>query len=40
MALHDRDKDLDRYLQQICQEEFEKTHTREEFRAIFGKSYL
>lgn len=40
MSLHDNDKALDLYLQQICQEEFEKTHTREEFRKIFGKSYL
>lgn len=40
MALHDKDKDLDRYLQQECQLAFEKTHTREEFRKIFGKSYL
>lgn len=40
MKLHDQDKDLDRYLRQECQKEFEKTHTREEFRKIFGKSYL
>jgi len=40
MSLHDRDKDLDMYLKQECQKAFEKTHTREEFRNIFGKSYL
>ena len=40
MSLHDRDKDLDRYLEQVAQEEFEKTHSREEYRRIFGKSYL
>ena len=40
MALHDRDKDLDRYLEQEAQKAFEKTHTREEFRKIFGKSFL
>jgi len=40
MSLHDKDKDLDKYLQQECQREFEKTHTREEFMKIFGKSYL
>lgn len=27
-------------LKRIAQEEFEKSHTREEFRAIFGKSWL
>lgn len=27
-------------LHRIGQEAFEKTHTREEFRGIFGKSYL
>lgn len=38
--LHDKDKDLDNYLQKICQKKFEETHTREEFMKIFGKSYL
>lgn len=32
--------ELDDYLKQICQKEFEKTHTREEFRNLIGKSYL
>lgn len=40
MLLHDKEKQLDKYLQQVCQRKFEETHTREEFRAIFGKSYL
>lgn len=34
------DKHLDRFLKMECQKEFEKTHTREEFRALIGKSYL
>lgn len=29
-----------RILQQACQKEFEKTHSREEFMRIIGKSYL
>ena len=40
MKLHDKDKELDRKLQKECQKIFEETHTREEFRKIFGKSYL
>lgn len=40
MKLHDNDKELDRYLQQECQKAFEETHTRDEFRKLFGKSYL
>lgn len=31
---------LDDYLKQACQKEFEKTHTRDEFRNLIGKSYL
>lgn len=27
-------------LRQICQKEFEKTHTREDFIAEFGRNYL
>lgn len=34
------DKSLDTRLKQVAQETFEKTHTRDEFRSIFGKSYL
>lgn len=40
MRLHDKDKELDRRLQRECQNAFENNHTREEFRKIFGKSYL
>ena len=32
--------ELDMKLKRECQAEFEKTHTREEFRALIGKSYL
>ena len=40
MRLHDQDKELDRYLKEECQKKFEETHTREEFRKLFGRSYL
>ena len=40
MKLHDQDKQLDRRLQRECQKKFEETHTREEFRKLFGKSYI
>ena len=40
MDLHDRNKELDYRLKRECQEKFEETHTREEFRKLFGKSYL
>ena len=33
-------KELDTELKQLAQRKFEETHTREEFRAIFGKSWL
>ena len=33
-------KELDNKIKRFAQEEFEKKHTREEFRAIFGKSWL
>lgn len=33
-------KELDISVKQMAQEIFEETHTREEFREIFGKSYL
>lgn len=33
-------KELDLELKQHAQRVFEETHTREEFRAIFGKSWL
>ena len=36
----DPDHRLDKELKQMCQREFEKNHTREEFRNLIGKSYL
>ena len=33
-------KELDIKLKHIAQRKFEETHTREEFRTIFGKSWL
>lgn len=34
-------KDIDLHLKKMAQEDFEKKHgTRDEFRRIFGKSYL
>lgn len=38
-AVHNN-REIDLFLKQICQEEFEKTHTRQEFVRIIGKSYL
>lgn len=38
-AVH-KDRDTDLKLKRIAQEKFEETHSREEFRKIFGKSYL
>ena len=35
---HDRETDLQ--LKQTCQKVFEETHTREEFIALIGRSYL
>lgn len=32
--------DLDLQLKQACQEKYEETHSREEFRKLIGKSYL
>ena len=34
------DRDLDLWLRRVCQIQFERSHTRDEFREIFGKSYL
>lgn len=48
-ALHNQSNDgvhgknghaLDMKLKQDCQRKFEETHSREEFMAIIGKSYL
>ena len=33
-------RELDLKLKRFAQAKFEETHTREEFRAIFGKSWL
>lgn len=33
-------KALDLDLKRICQKKYEETHTREEFMALIGKSYL
>ena len=30
----------DLYLKEICQREYEKTHSREEFIALIGRNYL
>ena len=38
-AVH-RCQEIQERLHKIGQQEFEKTHTREEFRKIFGRSYL
>lgn len=35
---HNRELDLE--LKKVAQAKFEETHTREEFRQIFGKSWL
>lgn len=35
---HNRNNDL--RLKQICQKEYEKTHTREEFMGLIGRNYL
>ena len=32
--------DLDKGLKKECQQQYEKIHTREEFRTLIGKSYL
>lgn len=38
-AVH-KDIKIMRMLQQDCQQEYEKTHTREEFTALIGRNYL
>lgn len=40
MEVHDRNKELDRILQQTCQRRFEEIYSHEEFMDVFGKSYL
>ena len=40
-AVHRRDKnDYDDYIKRWAQFEYEKTHTRDEFLSIFGRSWL
>ena len=39
-GVHGGNKYLDIKLKQLAQKVFEETHTREDFRKIFGKSYL
>lgn len=40
-GVHGRDgHELDVYIKQTAQKKFEETRTREEFRKIFGKSYI
>lgn len=34
------DHGLDLRLKRLCQQEYEKTHTREEFMALIGRNYL
>lgn len=34
------DRGTDLHLKMICQAKFEETHTREEFMALIGRSYL
>ena len=38
-AVHNN-REMDLKLKEMCQEEYEKTHTRQEFVQIIGKSYL
>lgn len=40
MELHDRNKDLDRYIQRLCQKRFETLYGHETFMRVFGKNYL
>lgn len=40
MNLHDRDKELDRKLEEDAQRAFEKEHSREEWMKLIGKNYL
>lgn len=37
--LHDRDSELDRHLQALAQEAFEREYPELNFREIFGKNY-
>lgn len=33
-------RDFDLHLKELCQREYEKTHTREEFMRLIGRNYL
>lgn len=33
-------KGFDLYIKRLCQSEYEKTHTRQEFMALIGRNYL
>ena len=35
-----KNREMDLRLKQLCQREFEKTHSREEFMALFRRNYL
>lgn len=38
--VHDSDREMDLVLIQYAQRKYEETHTRTEFRSLFGKSWL
>lgn len=38
--VHDKDREMDLVLIQYAQRKFEETHTRQEWRQLFTKSYL
>ena len=40
MLLHDKDKELDKQLEQVAQRAFEKKFSHEMWMKLFGKNYL
>lgn len=40
MRLHDKDKELDKHLEQVAQKAFEKKYSHEFWMKLFGKNYL
>ena len=40
MLLHDKDKELDRQLEQDAQRAFEKKYSHDKWMEVFGKNYL
>ena len=40
MQLHDKDKELNNYLEQEAQKAFEKLYSHEEWMKLIGKNYL